>query len=283
VSALATLLHEEPGARLLVVAELAPAARALGLPDPEAARALLRDASGPTGRAETAVVDLPGGKLRMHVRRLRHGGWLGGLTRGALLGPRRPEAEIEVNRRLVERGAAVPRPVLSASWRRFGPIWNGLVATEHVEDAIDGVAFFESAPDPARVRQATDAVARAVRRFHDAGGRHPDLHVKNLLLRQRGERRSALVIDLDRAQAGEPPDPARRMRELMRLYRSLVKRGYAESLGARGCARFVSSYTAGDRTLRRALLHSLPRERRRLAWHRAGYRLAGSLSAQRSR
>jgi hypothetical protein len=46
-------------------------------------------------------------------------------------------------------------------------------------------------------------------------------------------------------------------------------------VGARGCARLLSAYTAGDRELRRALLRRLPRERRRLALHRLGYRLRG--------
>jgi hypothetical protein len=65
--------------------------------------------------------------------------------------------------------------------------------------------------------------------------------------------------------------PGRRMRELMRLYRSLRKRGVLGQVGARGVARFFSAYVAGDRPLRRALLARLRRERARVALHALTY------------
>jgi hypothetical protein len=61
------------------------------------------------------------------------------------------------------------------------------------------------------------------------------------------------------------------MAELMRLHRSVVKRGLSEVVGPRGCARFLDAYTGGDRVLRRALLAHLPVERVRLALHRLAY------------
>jgi hypothetical protein len=63
------------------------------------------------------------------------------------------------------------------------------------------------------------------------------------------------------------------MAELMRLHRSLVKRGLLARVGMRGCARFFAAYTAGDRELRRALLRQLPRERVRLALHQLAWKL----------
>ena len=58
----------------------------------------------------------------------------------------------------------------------------------------------------------------------------------------------------------------------MRLYRSLLKRGFAPQLGAAGCRSFLDAYCNGDRTLRRALLAHLPRERARLRLHALAYR-----------
>jgi hypothetical protein len=84
------------------------------------------------------------------------------------------------------------------------------------------------------------------------------------------------VIDLDRARIANSVRPARRMRELMRLHRSLLKRRWTETIGARGYARFLESYTAGNRRLRERLLTHLPRERLRTALHRAGYRVLGN-------
>ena len=54
---------------------------------------------------------------------------------------------------------------------------------------------------------------------------------------------------------------------------SLVKRGFAERVGLRGCARFLHAYCEGDRALRRALLAALPREWRRMTRHRWSWAL----------
>ena len=68
------------------------------------------------------------------------------------------------------------------------------------------------------------------------------------------------------------PDPARRMRELMRLYRSLLKRGVFEQVGSSGREAFFAAYTDGDTDLASALLRHWPREQRRVARHAVGYR-----------
>ena len=65
------------------------------------------------------------------------------------------------------------------------------------------------------------------------------------------------------------------MQELMRLYRSLWKRGVLRQVGPRGLAAAFASYCAGDRGLRRALWDALPRERRRLALHSWAYPAPG--------
>ena len=82
----------------------------------------------------------------------------------------------------------------------------------------------------------------------------------------------ALIVDLDGARHASPPSPARRMRELMRLYRSLGKRRLLEGLGPRVEVAFLEEYVAGDRELRAALLRELPREQRRIARHAVSWR-----------
>ena len=72
----------------------------------------------------------------------------------------------------------------------------------------------------------------------------------------------------------EDVEPRARLAELMRLYRSLVKRGLLERVGPRGCAAFFASYVRGDRALRRALRAGMGRERLRLALHGLHYRRA---------
>jgi 3-deoxy-D-manno-octulosonic acid kinase len=245
------------------------ALRAAGLFEPVAVENLLADAAGARGRGPIAVVPLECESLAL--RGLRRGGLLGPWLGGAIFDPSRPARELCATARLRAAGAPVATPVLALAWRR-GWLWRGAVATRFVPDAIDAGAFLEAAPSPERCRRILAAAGRTVRRFHDAGGWHADLHVANLLVRET-QGPEIWIIDLDRARVGPPPDPRARMSQLMRLYRSLRKRGLlAAAGGARGCATFLSGYADGDRALRRALAASLPAERRRVALHALRYR-----------
>lgn len=269
----AALLRDHGAAgRLTVCPAWREPVATLGLLAPGALERWLGDAaSAGEGRAATALAALPGGGVHVVVRRLRHGGWLGPLLGDRYLDAERAARELEATARLRERGAPVPDPVFALALRR-GPCWTHALATVYEEGAADALAFLASAPGEERVLRAAAACGVALRRFHDAGGRHADLHVKNLLLREARAGAEVIVIDLDRGAAGPPAEPARRARELGRLWRSLVKRGIAAQVGQRGVAAFFSSYCAGDRALRDALARRLPAERRRAARHALLYR-----------
>lgn len=258
--------EQRGGALACVRADLAPAARGLGLFEGDALERAFAGAERlGGGRAPAAILRWPGGGSELVVRRLRHGGWLGGLLRGAYLGPARVLAELEATAALQRAGAPVPAPAFALARRRAGPLWECAIATERAPDA--GLADVLASGEATQLRRAVCAVARALRRFHDAGGRHADLNLGNVLLTPRGDDFAVLVIDLDRARVAAPVPPRRRMRELARLYRSLVKRGLAGRLGAGDRAAFLRAYCAGDSALHGALLAQLPRERARLALH----------------
>jgi len=259
---------------LVVDAELEERARALGLLEDDALERAFAAPAG-HGRAPTARLELGPGGPRLHLRRLVHGGLLGPLLGSAFLGTGRPLSELRVTERLRAAGGPVPRPALVLARRIAGPLRHCAVGTYFEEDTRDAAAFLAAEPDGGRVLRAVEAAGEAVRRFHDAGGRHADLHVKNLLLREGGGRPSCVVVDLDKARIASDLTPGERMRELMRLFRSLVKRGLLERVGPRGCARFLSAYCGEDRRLRAALRRRLPAELRRVAVHRVGYRAAG--------
>ena len=264
------------GRLLLVVRqELAAAARAAGLLSAAAAEGELGAPAAARGRAATARLTLPGVEFEILLRPLRHGGLLGPLLGRTLLGTRRPLGELAVAERLRAAGAPVPCPALVAARRVAGPFWHAAVGTRYEVGTRDVLAFLETHPGRARLLRAATAAGAAVRRFHDAGGCHPDLHLKNLLLRESDGEPEVLVIDLDRARVLDWVGPKERMAELMRLHRSLRKRGVLEQVGRRGVARFFGAYVAGDRSLRRALRSRLRRERIRNALHAVFYRPAG--------
>jgi tRNA A-37 threonylcarbamoyl transferase component Bud32 len=264
-------LRRERALYWLVDAALAEPLAALGWPDREAVEHALRGAAA-SGRTATAILALPGRSERIHLRPVRHGGLFAPVWRGAIWGVARPVAELRANVRLHGAGAPVPQPVLVAAHRARGPLWTAVVGTVHAEGARDGLTWLTARPARSELLRGARAAGAAIRRFHDAGGSHADLNIKNLLLCDCGAGIEVIVIDLDRARADRPPSPARRMRELMRLVRSLHKRGVAEVVGMRGAAAALSAYCAGDRDLRRALLVHLPRERRRIARHNWLYR-----------
>lgn len=221
--------------------------------DPASAPGVVTVVEG-AGRTAAAVVSLPGHGERLHLRATRHGGWWAGLWGSRLLGPRRALVELAVADRLRAAGAPVARVVLAAA-QRARPGWRAAVGSVFVEDARDGRRWLAETRRPAAVVAVARAAGRAVRRFHDAGGRHRDLHLGNLLIRARADGApEVIVVDLDGARSGAPPGFARRGRELRRLQRSIHRCGLHGALGRRGQAAFLSGYCGGDRRLRRALL-----------------------------
>jgi tRNA A-37 threonylcarbamoyl transferase component Bud32 len=251
--------------------EIADALREMGLLAAPGVRAALASAAGATGRAPTARIEVAGASLVL--RGVRRGGLLGPLLGGAIFSPDRPLREIAVTAALRNAGAPVPRPAFGAAFRAgsSGLVWNGAVATWFEANTSDAEAWLRDGASPTALSRALVSAGTAVRRFHDAGGSHPDLHVKNLLVRERDEACEIVVIDLDRARREAQVAPHARMAQLMRLYRSLLKRDLLRVVGNAGCARFFDAYVAKDRALREALLARLPAERRRVARHALRY------------
>jgi hypothetical protein len=233
-----------------------------------------RTACGSEGRGTTVILEPREGE-RLLVRRVLHGGLLGPLLGASLLGLARPLQELAGTALLRSRGAPVPRPAFVWGEHRIGPFYRAAVATWLEEESQDALGFLEGSPSRVRMYRAAVAAGRAVRRLHDAGGRHADLQVKNLLLREHEAETECVVIDLDRVRVVEAVGPRRRMQELMRLTRSLLKRGVLATVGPRAVARFFGAYVGRDRELRRALLAHLPRERLRVALHATHYRFVG--------
>jgi tRNA A-37 threonylcarbamoyl transferase component Bud32 len=264
--------HDRGPVRLVVAAPLEEAALALGLLEADAVERLQRRGQGGVGRGSNSVHSLPGHSERLHLRPFHHGGWLREITRDRLTSLERPLSELSVNARLAEAGAPVPRPALVVG-RRNGPWrWNAAVGTLHEESCRDGDAFLAACPTDARITAAAGAVGVALRRLHDAGGRHADLHLGNLLLRERGSPPEALFVDLDRARIVSSVPARRRAAEIMRLYRSLLKRGHAKVVTPNRIARFFDAYCDDDEDLRERVRAAIRRESVRVALHRVGYR-----------
>ncbi len=201
------------------------------------------------GRRRLARLEMPGGSLL--VREYGKGGLLRRVRGPAMHGRLRPLDELVLHRRLAALGVAVADAVASVVLRgAFG--WRGYLLLEEVQGASDLEAWLYGASAPARLprTQVLLTAGQSVRRLHDAGVAHPDLHPKNLLLTPAGE---VLVLDLDKARpaAGRLSDAAR-LQNLVRLGRAIEKhrlKGLRAS--PRDALRFLEGY-AGSRAAARA-------------------------------
>jgi len=260
-------VHRVGDSWLVLDADRAPDLVQLRLGSPEARRELF--ARGPVrGRGRAPTITLASG-TRIVLRRYRHGGLLGWLTRSLLLGPHRPLSELRVSTAARLNGAPVPPVVCVALWPVLGPLWSGLIGTLEVSDSRGAGAWLASNVDPELRIHAAREVGKAVRALHDAGVEHRDLQLANILLSE--DPVQARVIDLDRALFHSPaPVPAsRRAQNLGRLVRSAIKNGLWPEARAR--AGFAAGYIGGDRELRLALRSYLRREQCKLLMHRVSW------------
>ena len=223
------------------------------------------------GRGRTALLSLPGEGTQIFLRSLKRGGLLGPYLDRLGVRLQRAVNELRVNSTLHSLGAPVPEPVLVLIEKHKG----GTVGTVYIKNSLDGLGLLQSNLSWKQRKHAIELSAQAIRKFHDLGGRHPDLQLRNLLITQDAEPR-AYVIDLDQARLGSPPSARRRASELIRLYRSLAKREVLHLIGRDGIAIFLSAYCRssdrqGSRILRRQIWQELGKAWRCVKLHALFY------------
>ncbi len=283
--------------RLFVRADWEAALRDWGIEDIERRR---EDPSvvveRPRGRAAHAVLlgpppptDPPSGgdPVRLFVREYRHGGLLGGVLGRAFFGDARPRGEIAVTEAARNAGVRVPE-ILACVGHAGAACQRWTMIQRHLDDHVDLIEWLERAPDATdassvRKRAVIRACARAVRRLHDAGVRHTDLHLKNIMIARRGEP-SPVIVDLDKSEHHAALPEALRFGALIRLDRSVEKlnrRGPRLSRTDRW--RFFREYVRDDALTRATVEGFLARRSRELARHRRGWTLGSWLRGRRGR
>jgi 3-deoxy-D-manno-octulosonic acid kinase len=155
------------------------------------------------GRGGTSL--LRGTPRAVVVRPYRRGGLPARCVRDTYFGcTPRPFRELRVTETLRQRGAPVPL-VLGGAVRWLAPAcYRAWLATEYVPDAH---SLWQWAAEHGGAMPAAvfAAVGRAIRCLHDAGGRHPDLNLHNILIRPAADASlvpGVLFLDFDRARLG---------------------------------------------------------------------------------
>ncbi len=225
--------------------DVAPAVRAAL----EAAGSLYRWAEAQPGRREFtgrgAAFGVTLGAECAVVRHARHGGLLAPLLGDLFAGAPRFYREAALARTLAERRVRTPA-FLAGVCYRAGPLHRADVVTAAIEGPDLVELFFGSAPPAGRAREAVLAAMGAlVRRLHDAGFVHPDLQLRNVVVRGAdGPAPEAWLLDVDTCRPMRPGADADRARNLERFDRSWAKwnRLRGERLTAKDRALFSAAY-----------------------------------------
>lgn len=208
-----------------------------------------------SARGRTGVVSFPLGEGRpaMMARRYAHGGLFAAIGRDLYWGPGRAVEELLVADIAWRAGVRVPMPVGIIAQPAKGPLWRLAYLSAEITDSEDMVHYccrlgeYPAETAAGEKRGVLLEAARQIRKMHDLGIFHADLHLKNLLLRRRLEGPpEVFIIDFDRAEKGEPLSAEQRAANLKRLARSVRKLRVAdEVLTAWDRVRFLRDYLAG--------------------------------------
>jgi 3-deoxy-D-manno-octulosonic acid kinase len=172
------------------------------------------------GRGAAWVTTLAG--TAAVVRLGRRGGLVARLVRETYLGLRpRPLRELAITVEARRRGVAAPEVLAARVEGRLA--YRGALVTVAVPEAATLIAAFAAA-DPAARRELALRAGRAVAVLHDAGIRHADLNLTNILVHPGGDGPAIVLVDFDRAHLAPGPLGARARRgNLARLARSARK------------------------------------------------------------
>lgn len=213
-----------------------------GQPQPRALR----------GRAPVYIATLPVAQRQVVVRHGWHGGLLAPITRDLFRRPTR--APLELARSAELRHLGIPTTEVLGYALYAAPL--GLarvdVVTAYVDDTADlGMVIAGLAPH-VDCDGALEATLRLLEQLAQHAVIHPDLNVKNILLRTTHEQDpQAMVIDIDVVRIGGTSAADAMDRNVARLVRSLEKwrRHFGCDLADRRIAEFAAAARA--RTPRR--------------------------------
>jgi len=217
------------------------------------------------------------------IRHYRRGGVFGGLLRDFYIGRRRFLQEVRVSE--WARSQDIPTAevlALRIEHKRLG-FCHGDLVTREIGGSEDLDKYLQSsgkregkASD--RGREIIRSVALLLQRMHRAGLYHADLNLKNILIQVDETGVNSYVIDLDRARVIKPLGSRMRIRNLVRLYRSLDKQGYLKDLiGTKEIIAFVRAYCGEDRELLALCKEVMRKDMWMLRYHRAGWKLSRGL------
>jgi 3-deoxy-D-manno-octulosonic acid kinase len=171
------------------------------------------------------------------IRRNFHGGIFGKVFKDVFLDGSRPHRELFIMWRLREVGIKTAEPIASFTVN-FGPFKRTYLITSYIQGGKDFLEVLENTNPSLKRREIFYQAGALIRKIHDLGVYHPDLQLKNFLLK--GE--DVYILDFDKAYQRIPLPLSLRFKNLFRFLRSLEK---ARTKGMRISPKEILSFWKG--------------------------------------
>jgi len=227
------------------------------------------------GRTPHPSIPLENGK-RMVLRQYSHGGLLQAITGNLYFFGSRSFQELVFTEEI--RACGIPTiPSIGAIHHRiFFPFYQAYFLSLEVPRAIDLIQYCQeigahtSRENLLLKRKTIRSVGLLIRQFHQAGFFHGDLQLKNILVA--GDQ--LLLIDFDRSYRKPTLSIRERMRNLLRLNRSVEKwKRLVLPITRTDRWRFFLAYAGDDKKIREAMERALQTYSLRFLSYRFGWAL----------
>jgi len=234
------------------------------------------------GTSRLAFSEISDGSFML--RRSVRGGILGRLTGRTYVGTRtRMFCETALTAYAARMGIPVA-DIIIASREPIAPfLYRGWVLTREVPNSQNFSSYLDSLPETLSLKENEEkravlaSLAKWITRMHDFGIYHGDLHIGNILVQTSpGEDPRIFLIDFDKSKVVKRMSLPKRIKNLMRLYRSIVKRpNLSNKLTLNDIERFLYAYLGGDRLKRRKAERLLKRYFYIIQMHSLWWRVSG--------
>lgn len=231
-----------------------------------------------TGREPHAVIHIPElADEGIIIRHSRHGGLFGCIAGDIYCIGNRFLNELIASETAIEKGVNTAEIIAVIKQKAFGPFYRIDVLSKEISNSLDLIELLTNpykSPLPPLIKggkggftvrkNIIETAAKTVRKMHDAGIYHTDLHLKNILIQhgvpsplmeegKGGGHIKAHIIDMDKAKRVNVVSASLRMRNLSRLDRSVEKLKASAKLKNRAIIpsktdklRFLMAYIGGD-------------------------------------
>ncbi len=174
--------------------------------------------------------------------------------------------------------------IVIASRESLAPfLYRGWVLTKEVRNSQNLHSYLATlsnnpTPEECKERRAViSTLAALIKKMHNLGIYHGDLHIGNILIQvSPGKRPCIHMIDFDKSSLIQPMALSKRTANLMRLYRSIIKRPELfEKLTHSDMERFLCVYFEGNRKARRSSEPFFRKFLRVIRLHRLRWNVSG--------